>query len=66
MDFGVFVRRMLNQLLARKKGLAVVATMSGLSMDGVGEGVDSAPGELTVLLQRKLGMSINKCACRIT
>ena len=50
--------RMLCQLLARKRGLAVVSSVGNLSLEAEDEA--SKPGELTVLLQRKLGMSINK------
>ena len=49
---------MLNQLLARKRGLAVTSSMSHLAVD-VSDAAP-VPGELTVLLERKLGMSINK------
>lgn len=55
---------LLSQLLARKKGLAVVASMSNLALD-LGGADEAKSGELTVVLQRKLGMSINKLGSEI-
>ena len=53
--------KMLQKLLERKKGLAVVASMSNALDEVVAvEGDMAAPGELNVRLTRKLGMSINK------
>jgi len=53
--------KMLNQLLQRKKGLAVVSSLShGVELVPNLDEPDHTPGELTISLQRKVGMSINK------
>lgn len=55
--------KILTQLMTRKKGLAVVSSMSNMSLNpDVGE---QNVNELTVVLTRKLGMSINKVANEI-
>jgi len=60
-DEAVEWYRLLNQLLARKRGLAVVASLSsGGSALALEDEHARTPGQLTVFLQRKLGMSINK------
>ncbi len=52
---------MLSHLLRRKKGLAVVSSMSAALDEIVPvDGETESPGELTIHLHRKLGMSINK------
>jgi len=54
--------RLLAHLLHRKKGLAVVSSMSN-AVEEAAAGLDgdaATPGELTLKLHRKLGMSINK------
>jgi len=65
-DAAVEWYRLLSQLLVRKRGLAVVASLSNAHLDEVSP-IDSGtvvPGELSVRLTRKLGMSINKSAMR--
>ena len=57
---GYSSHKLLASLLRRKKGLAVVASLSGGLPAFDAEEGPAEPGTLTVLLKRKLGMSINK------
>ena len=61
-DEAVEWYRLLNQLFARKRGLAVVASLSAAGSSGLDleDEATKVAGQLTVVLQRKLGMSINK------
>ena len=62
--------RTIDNLLLRNRGFAVVASMSSLAFadDQMLEGEEpgSRSGELTLMMQRKLGMSINKLGQEIT
>lgn len=62
--------RTIDNLLSRNRGFAVVASMSNLALANdqmlEGEEPGSRSGELTLMMQRKLGMSISKLGQEIT